>query len=507
MNVNVILPIMLGASIALLFLGIVGSTDYFYTLPILALVLLSLTSSLQLKKGVKSERIVYSLTFKSPPKKSEVKRDLELLSKVLTRLGIDYELTFKFKGKSLSILISVPRDLRVIEVLENKLPLLFEKLEFKSGIYYNKRSTFSPDTIKGLINTSNLQTFYSGELQVQSNGEAVTIGYTLSGEPVRIPVSSLTRHVSIFGATGSGKTTTAAILSTRLYEYRIPVLVLDWHNEYSHILKFLNLEVYTPGIEINPLKLNPLPPSSSVDDVLDTISVLEEALELTPSQAYYLEESVRKMLDLGYKVTLENVVKSLDYRFDDSYSGREARMALLRKLYLLTSGPTKYMFSQEENIPVFTSGRVYVVELGYIKSISLRRLYTLIMLKKIFQKYEGEGVTNNVRLIIVLDEAQNVLGISESNVASRMLSEVRKYGVGLVVITQSPSTISPQVLKNCGTKIIHSIRSNLDLKVIEESTSLGREEVKALPYLKRGEALVIFPEDPNPVLAKMYTNH
>ena len=490
-------------SIILVLVGFMGDVGVWHFTPLVAA--LPLTAAAvglrRVRKG-NVKTLLYHLVYVSPPSRNDIKRDVDVIKRTLDNAGIEYKVLIRSSRGGGSVYFEVPDSQAVREIFERTLPLVLGRVEFR--LVKDVRSRPSMGEYEPLIESflRGARGGWRSQTQQWDAEKSILLGFTSGGGPVALPIKDVTRHISIFGATGSGKTTTASAISTRLSEESIPVLILDWHNEYRHLVEEHRCRVFTPGKDGNPLLLNPLPPSSE-EDVLETISVLEEALNLSPPQAYYLEDTVRRMVTAGMKVTLKTLIRNLDYRYDESYSGREARAALLRKLHLLASGPTRYMFAEKETLPDFTGGVVYIVELGHIRSISLRRLYTLILLKKVFRIYEELGVSKYVRLTIIIDEAQNVLGASESNVASRMLSEIRKYGVGLVVVTQSPSSISPQVLKNCGTKIIHSIRSNLDLKVIEESTSLGKDEVKSLPYLRRGEALIVFPDDPVPVLARI----
>jgi len=64
---------------------------------------------------------------------------------------------------------------------------------------------------------------------------------------VSIPVEALTRHVCILGTTGSGKSTTAAIICLELARLKIPALVLDRTGEYAELLSSIKPWVLRPG--------------------------------------------------------------------------------------------------------------------------------------------------------------------------------------------------------------------------------------------------------------------
>ncbi|MEM2013761.1 MAG: ATPase, partial [Metallosphaera sp.] len=85
----------------------------------------------------------------------------------------------------------------------------------------------------------------------------------------------------------------------------------------------------------------------------------------------------------------------------------------------------------------------------------------------------------------------------------KLISEVRKYGLGLCVISQSPSSISPEVLKNTNIKIIHSIKSDTDKRILAEALSLTPSLYDSLDKLDVGEALLSSPNIKIPVVLKI----
>lgn len=99
-------------------------------------------------------------------------------------------------------------------------------------------------------------------------------------------------------------------------------------------------------------------------------------------------------------------------------------------------------------------------------------------------------------LLVVLDEAHRFLpheGDSPAHrVASRIAKEGRKYGVGLMVVTQRPSDIDPGVLSQCGTMIALRVTNGKDRSAVASTIpdDLG-DLTELLPSLRTGEALVL----------------
>lgn len=99
-------------------------------------------------------------------------------------------------------------------------------------------------------------------------------------------------------------------------------------------------------------------------------------------------------------------------------------------------------------------------------------------------------------LMIVVDEAHRFLPEGQETSAHRILSRVakegRKYGVGLMVVTQRPSEIDSTVLSQCGTMIALRTTNPSDRSRVAGSfpDDLGGL-VDLLPSLRTGEALLV----------------
>jgi len=75
----------------------------------------------------------------------------------------------------------------------------------------------------------------------------------------------------------------------------------------------------------------------------------------------------------------------------------------------------------------------------------------------------------------------------------KCLREIRKFGVGLIIVSQSISQLVDDVSMNTNTKIIHAVKSKQDLEVIEKSLYLDQDLVSVIPYMEPGEAVYSTP--------------
>lgn len=99
-------------------------------------------------------------------------------------------------------------------------------------------------------------------------------------------------------------------------------------------------------------------------------------------------------------------------------------------------------------------------------------------------------------LLVILDEAHRFLPEGTDTPAhrtfSRIAKEGRKYGVGLMIVSQRPSDVDPVVLSQCGTMLALRVTNPQDRHAVSGSIpdDLGGL-TDLLPSLRTGEALVL----------------
>ena len=75
-------------------------------------------------------------------------------------------------------------------------------------------------------------------------------------------------------------------------------------------------------------------------------------------------------------------------------------------------------------------------------------------------------------------------------VFSDMIAEVRKYGEAFIIADQIPDKMTPEVLKNTSTKIVHKLFAKDDKDAIGNTMSLTDEQKNYLSNLQPGRAIV-----------------
>ena len=99
-------------------------------------------------------------------------------------------------------------------------------------------------------------------------------------------------------------------------------------------------------------------------------------------------------------------------------------------------------------------------------------------------------------LMFVLEEAHAYLGKEHTGAASsavrRIAKEGRKYGAGIMIVSQRPSEIDPTILSQCGTIFAMRIANEIDRGQVAGAASDNLKGLfEMLPILRTGEAIIV----------------
>mgnify|MGYP001028476101 CR=1 FL=1 len=325
---------------------------------------------------------------------------------------------------------------------------------------------------------------------------------------VHLSLEDLNTHIAIFGMTGSGKSTTASVILSRLVELGIKVLVIDWHNEYRNIVSHKNGLVFTPGKDVAPLTVNPLDPSLSGDlsEHMSLVTdIFTDIFNFTPPQGYMFREALRSTYRrCGYfseKPSLPPIVSDIVQEIERapirSAYDNETKLALLRRLKPLTEGQAGKALNGQTTIPIEDIlSDIVSVELGHFKEQEIRKIFTSIFLKLLYD-YRTKEKFSKLQHVTIIEEARNIIPARRPedppSIGEKMISELRKFGEGLVIISQFPTQVSYEILKNAATRICHQIKTEDDRKILQGAMKLTERQASYLHYLKLGEAIVNMP--------------
>jgi uncharacterized protein len=99
-------------------------------------------------------------------------------------------------------------------------------------------------------------------------------------------------------------------------------------------------------------------------------------------------------------------------------------------------------------------------------------------------------------LLVVLEEAHVYLGQTNNSTAAtavrRIAKEGRKYGIGVMLVSQRPSEIDSTILSQCGTMFAMRLTNSTDRSQIKSTVTDNLEGLLGmLPILRTGEAIIL----------------
>lgn len=317
------------------------------------------------------------------------------------------------------------------------------------------------------------------------------LGFLKSGRGVLdLPVGiygskAITEHIGIFGTTGSGKSNLVKVLASSVINNgNYGMLIFDVHNEYfrdlsQHPKAADRLAVYntcpydshTRKLAVNAQEIDPgdiTACATFTEPQLDAIYKLHSVWQENWIQ-YLLQYDVADIIDelagcTGQKFQSRTIskIKSICWNLQQELNIQEYQQSTINQL-----------------LGELEQGKVVLIELKNISPVGEQALSTLLS-KKLLQNYASKQ--DNLRaglkpIMIVLEEAHRFLGKKEhtsNNVFARLVSEARKFNLGLCVVDQQPRLLADKVLSQLNTLFILGLASKADRSKLE---SMCRKDI------------------------------
>lgn len=357
--------------------------------------------------------------------------------------------------------------------------------------------------------------------------------------PVYLDKRELDKHVFVAGTTGSGKTTTCQNI---LLDCGLPFMVIEpVKSEYRTLLeKCPDVIYFTPGNQkIAPFFLNPfeLFPGESIISRAEMLkATMEASFHMEAAIPQILETAIYKAYekkgwdvdsdtwngksekdedgpftpyadafptfsDFAEVVQEEINNKGFDDRLRDEYKGTINAMTSS-----LLIGSKGQMLNTQKSVNFYDLvNKKVVIELDDIKSgpeKSMLMGFILTNLMAAVKTRHEEALKKKKRFqhITLVEEAHRLLskympGDSLNKkqgveVFTDMLAEVRKYGESMIIVDQIPDKMTPEVLKNTNTKIVHKLFAQDDKEAIGNTMALNQDQKAFLSNLVPGRAVV-----------------
>ena len=212
----------------------------------------------------------------------------------------------------------------------------------------------------------------------------------------------------------------------------------------------------------------------------------------------------RKILDgRGYSQEVSNgLAAALDTRFKYLVRGKRGEV-----LNVFHSTDYSKLFNQPTVINL--SKIANQKDKALIMSLLMLSLYEYrISAYNYDDKYRENAQKNELLHMTVVEEAHNVLAKPKSDTSGvgnpqqvvadlfgNMLSEIRSYGEGLMLVDQVPTRLIDDAIRNTNYKIAHRLSAKEDVDVMASALGLRMDQQTLIPLLQQGQAVITCDKD------------
>ena len=335
----------------------------------------------------------------------------------------------------------------------------------------------------------------------------------LRGYDIRVELDANTlvqKHCSVLAKTGSGKSYTAAVILEELLDRKVALLVIDPHGEYAS-MKEPNKEgdfakykikprgydviVYTPGeMAMNPRADRPFRFNGLNLSAREVAKMIPHE-SASSGQLGLLYEAISALRAETDAYTLEDVIEQVVRSNSKVKWNLVGQLESLLELGLFSGSATP----TEE---LLRPGRASVIDMTGILP-ELQAMIVSRLLTDIFEARKRRLISPGM---VVVEEAHNYIpergtgNAASTSIVRTIAAEGRKFGLGLMIISQRPARVDKNVISQCNTQIIMRVTNPNDLKALskglEGMTGELEEEIKRLPA---GVAMLVSNEIERPI--------
>ncbi|MBF0332696.1 MAG: ATP-binding protein [Alphaproteobacteria bacterium] len=354
---------------------------------------------------------------------------------------------------------------------------------------------------------------------------SVRIGSLIARTDVEVTLSAprlVARHLAILAMTGGGKTVAARRIIRELIGHGYPLLILDPHGDYIGLWKCREtLQEEAPGCDIRLFYPDLLMQQGGEGLIEKIIGQMTDGL--SEPQADYLRSAFNSMpakegepaIDYIERLILRtdsDVASQNDKRqiptiyatrrslriVRDRLSGMRKTSEAMRsspKLKGLAFEPLPNPFSQPEKI--IRPGQVSVLYLGGYDHVTQCSI-AAITLETLFE-FRANLTERIAPFLTVVEEAHTFIPSAREGtqdavslrVVRRMITEGRKFGTGLMLISQRPSRLDETIISQCNSFLILRLVNPKDQTFVRAiMENLTESDARMIPGFGPGQGIV-----------------
>jgi hypothetical protein len=360
------------------------------------------------------------------------------------------------------------------------------------------------------------------QIYASDGRSAIQVGTVFPTNDIRAGLyvdAMLGKHFALLGSTGTGKSTSAALILHRICEAAPHghIVMIDPHGEYSAAFRNTGTIFDVGNLQMPYWLMNfeehcEVFVTSSGNDKQEDADILAKCLLKARSKNRLAETLGKITVDspIPYLLSdLTNMIQDEAGKLDKATSSAPY-MRLKTKIDEIKADPRyQFMFSGMlvgDTMADFISkifrmpsnGKpIAIIDVSGVPS-DITSTVVAVLSRMVFD-FAIWGREEKTRpILLVCEEAhryvpneKNADGSSVGRILSRIAKEGRKYGISLGLITQRPSDLAEGVLSQCGTILSMRLNNDRDQAFVKAAMPEGaRGFLDSIPALRNRECII-----------------
>jgi len=360
------------------------------------------------------------------------------------------------------------------------------------------------------------------QIYASDGRSAIQVGTVYPTNDIRAGLyvdTMLGKHFALLGSTGTGKSTSAALILHRICETAPQghIVMIDPHGEYSAAFRNTGIIYDVSNLQMPYWLMNfeehcEVFVTSSGNERQEDSDILAKCLLKARSKNRLAEQLGKITVDspIPYLLSdLTNLIQDEAGKLDKA-SSSAPYMRLKTKIDEIKNDPRyQFMFSGMlvgDTMADFI-GKIFrmpsggkpiaIIDVSGVPS-DITSTVVAVLSRMVFD-FAIWGREEKTRpILLVCEEAhryvpneKNADGSSVGRILSRIAKEGRKYGISLGLITQRPSDLAEGVLSQCGTIISMRLNNDRDQAFVKAAMPEGaRGFLDSIPALRNRECII-----------------
>jgi DNA helicase HerA-like ATPase len=350
----------------------------------------------------------------------------------------------------------------------------------------------------------------------EANVPRIKIGTLIGRRTIEVALKTnavVARHMAILAMTGGGKTVAARRIIRELLNAGYPLVILDPHGDYlgfwekRSLFPKNSIKLYYPSLNVNDRNRDLISflvahmTQGFTEAQQDKFHDAMEAIDISGDRSVPVDKFIDRLvqelsrMQAPNKGTIPAIKRGLRL-VEKQMSAMQASNAALRKR--LAEYPFEAMPDPSTEPQRYVSpGQASIVYLGGYDHLTQSTIVALI-LKHLFEC--RASMSNAIPpFLTVVEEAHNFIpsrsdGQVETpsvDIIQKVITEGRKFGTGLLLISQRPSRLDETALSQCNTFLVFRLVNPRDQAFVEKvMENLSKSDSRLLPGFGSGQGIV-----------------